>query len=71
MLMTSFGGRCSLTSWVRSRKLSMQLGLYAMHVCCEFKRIRVINMAFISEKPRFLPDDVTLGVDFPPPKQLG
>ena len=70
MLMTSFGGHCSSTSWVRSRKLSMQLGLYAMHVCCEFKRIRAINMAFMPEKPPFLPDDVTLGVDLPP-KQLG
>ena len=44
----------------------MQLGLYAMHVCCEFKRIRAINMAFMPEKPPFLPGDVTLGVDFPP-----
>ena len=45
----------------------MKLGLYAVHVYYEFKCIRAINMAFMPKKPPFLPSDVTLGVDFPPP----
>ena len=52
MLMTSFGGHCPSTSWVRSRKLSTLLGLYAVHVCCCC--IQAINMAFVPEKPPFL-----------------
>ena len=65
-LMTSFGGHRSPTSWVRSCKLGMQLDLYAIYVCCEFKRIRAINMVPMPEKPHFWPDDVTLGVNYPP-----
>ena len=58
MLITSFGGHCPSTSWVRSRKLSMQLGLCAVHVCCKLKRIQAISPPAVGLGPA---DDVIWG----------